>query len=93
VRKCWFDSSTGLSRKIKEREVNIMRYRIDFRFWGTTKTETRLVENADTKNRMLKELRHDCSITYISVCKVLKDGTILPVSSEIRTSKNVLVKM
>lgn len=70
-----------------------MRYRVDFRFWGTTKTETRLVENADTRDRMLKELRHDCAITYIAVNKVLKDGTILPVSTEIRTSKHILVKM
>jgi len=69
-----------------------MRYRIDFRFWGTTKTETRIVENADTRNRMLKELRSDYAITYIGVSKVLKDGAIIPVSSEIRTSKHVFSK-
>lgn len=60
-----------------------MTYKIDYRFWGTTGTYTKIVENANIRDRLLNELRTDNAITYIGVSKVLKDGTIKPMFTEI----------
>lgn len=60
-----------------------MKYRVDFIFWGTIETQTRIVDNANIRDRLLRELRTDYAITYIGVSKVLKDGTIKPMFTEI----------
>ena len=60
-----------------------MKYQVIFRFWGGTITYERIVDNANIRNHLIKELKRDYAITYVAYNKILKDGRVIPVKSEI----------
>lgn len=60
-----------------------MKYKVDYRFWGTVELNTVYCYNANQRDKLVHELETDYAITYISISKVLKGDVINPLKSMI----------
>ena len=60
-----------------------MKYEIYVRFWGYSDLNVFHANDAKIRDRIIKELKECYSITYISYNKIYKNGTKVPVKSEI----------
>ena len=58
-----------------------MKYQVFCRFWGYKDVNTFTAKNAIDRDRILKELEENYSITMIGYNKLLKDGSTIPVKT------------